>query len=146
MDFSLLKTVIAMMPGSETDDQVVADWCNSPSVTQLKQTFITTRTLMEKLGPQAATDILTKLETAAAASSLLAKTLEMMSPVQGGIDVALDSVRFQLDDLAVNNVITQQEATNIKSLGEHLVSPAESVGLPVITAQNVAFVRLNHDD
>jgi len=146
MDFSLLKTVIAMMPGNETDDQVVADWCNAPSITIQRQTFVTTRTLMDRLGPQAATDIMTKLETAAEGSPLLAKTLAMMSPVQGGIDVALDSVRFQLDDLAVKSVITEQEATNIKSLGEYLVSPAESAGLPIITAQNVAFVRLNHDD
>lgn len=146
MDFSLLKTVIAMMPGNETDDQVVADWCNAPSITIQRQTFVTTRTLMDRLGPQAATDIMTKLEIAADGSPLLAKTLAMMSPVQGGIDVALDSVRFQLDDLAVNSVITEQEANAIKAIGEYLVSPAESLRLPVITAQHVAFVRGNHDD
>lgn len=146
MDFSLLKSLIGDLMLQELTDAQIADWCNTPSITIQRQTFVTTRTLMDRLGPQAATDIMAKLETAAEGSPLLAKTLAMMSPVQGGIDVALDSVRFQLDDLALNSVITEQEATNIKSLGEYLVSPAESVGLPIITAQNVAFVRVNHDD
>lgn len=146
MDFSLLKSLIGDLLLQELTDAQIADWCNTPSVTIQRETFVTTRTLMARLNPEMATSIIESLKTAAASSELLALTVDMMVPAQGGIDVSLDSVRTQLNGLQSQGVLDANTVTAINSLGEYIVSPAESVGLPVITAQHIEFVRVNHDD
>lgn len=137
MNYTFLKSLIAEQSG--TDAEVVA-WCNTQSITVTRERFVTTRTLMAELGPVAADAILTKLETAAEQMPLVNRTLLMLRPSEGGIDVALPAVVAQLNAL-VPEVLTQAEADSVSALAHELVSPANNAGLPLITEGDVQFAR-----
>lgn len=138
MNYLALKTLIESRL-ADTDAEI-AGWCNTPSITVTRERFVTTRTLMAELGPVAANDILTKLETAAAQNPLINRTLLMLRPSEGGIDVALDAVVGQLNAL-VPVVLSQAEADSVSGLAEMLVSPASNMGLTLVTEGDVQFAR-----
>jgi hypothetical protein len=137
MNYTVLKSLIAEQSGTNAE---VAAWCNTPSITVTRERFVTTRTLMAELGPVMADAILTKLEAAAAQSPLINRTLLMLRPSEGGIDVALPAVVGQLNAL-VSDFLTQAEADSVSALAQQLVSPAKNAGLPIITEGDIQFAR-----
>jgi|GEM_PF-2826715 len=148
MNFKVLHTLIAGNAGSA---EAVSDWCNTPSIPKLDITFVTTRKMMAELGPVDAVEVITKLKSAAviAADSgddMLAITVDMLNPNQGGIDVSLPSVRQHLDALVTAAVLTATEAQKIKDIANVLISPAQSVGLPTVEAPHINFARSQYDD
>lgn len=138
MNYQALKTLIESRL-ADTDAEI-AGWCNTPSITVTSERFVTTRTLMAELGPVAADAILTKLETAAEQMPLVNRTLLMLRPSEGGIDVALPAVVGQLNAL-VPDVLSQAEANSVSVLAQRLVSPASNAGLSIITEGDVQFAR-----
>ena len=122
-----LSELIVGQPGT---DQEVLDWCNTPSVTRLREYMSTERTLMADLGPVMADAILTKLE--AVPDSVVQRVVKMLSPSQGGIDLGHPATRAQIDALVVGGVLLSEEGDALKGLGEEVVSPAVNAGFGVI--------------
>lgn len=129
MDIVKLKDVISTMPGI-TPQTPIADikaWLVTPSVVRPKPYSATVRTLMADLGPTVADDILTILETAAVSNRVVARTLSLLTPAEGGIDLSHSVTRAQLDAL-VPAVLTQTQVDKLKALGEELVTPCVVAG------------------
>lgn len=143
MNFGALKTLIDSAPANAgLSDVDVAAWCNALSVTRQIEFMFTVRTAMSSLGPVLADSVLTKLEAAATQNQILERTLNMMQPSEGGIDLGHPATRAQIDALVLGSVLTQVEADALKELGTELISPALNAGLGEIAKEHIAHARL----
>lgn len=68
--------------------------------------------------PAKAEEVLQRLEQAAASNPVVRRALKWLSPAEGGLDVGHVSVRAMIDTLVSASVLTPEQATTIKSLGE----------------------------
>ncbi len=141
MNFSILKELIATKPAGVESDADIALWCNTPSITKQVKFMFTVRTAMSSLGPVLANTILTKLESASAENEILARTLNMIQPSEGGIDVGHPATCAQIDALVSAAVLETTEGEALKALGITTVSPASDDGLGVVTPPQVAYAR-----
>jgi len=141
MNFATLKTLIESGDNAAKTDAQVTEWLNTPSIIRMKEFMLTVRTAMSELGPVMADTVLNKLEAVAAADSVVARTLAMMQPSEGGIDCGHAATRAQIDALQTAGVLNSTEASALKALGEETISPATNAGLGEITAPQVNYAR-----
>lgn len=76
----------------------------------------TIRSLMGDLGPVLANTILTKLEAAAPGNAILARSLTLLEPAQGGLDLDHPATQAQMDALQGAGVLTAEEVAALKAL------------------------------
>ncbi len=138
MNYQVLKQLIADQSG---DSQQVAEWCNTPSVETVIESFQTTRSLMANIGADAADTFLSQLETAAESIPVVGRTLKLLNPSEGGVDVGLSVVRVQLDQLVMASLVDGDIAAAVKGLANKLVTPAHSVGLSTVLPGDVECER-----
>lgn len=142
MDFSALNTLINSEPANAAkSDADVAVWLNTPSITRQAVSLLTTRSLMSELGPVMADSILTKLEAASSGNQILARTLMMMRPSEGGVDFGHAATRAQIDALVGAGVINQAEGNALQSLGNEQVSPGCNAGFGEISQPEITYAR-----
>ena len=142
MNIIELKALIDSEPANSlSTDEEVLSWCNNVTETEVRETLVTTRLMMNRLGANEADEILTKLENAASGNSTLARALKMLSPAEGGLDlgtpVAINMIRY----LASVNAITQDESTALQSLAIYEVSPAQKAGLTKVRLGHIEKAR-----
>lgn len=142
MNYNTLKALIDSNQDSPSlSDAEITLWLNTPSVTIHVETLVSIRTLMGQLNPVMADDIMTRLEAAAQADSVIARVVKMMQPSEGGIDVGNIYTQASINSLVTSLVLTQEQADAIIGLSEKIVSPAENAGLGIIRQGEVEFAR-----
>lgn len=97
------------------------------------------------LGPIEGDALLTKLETFSLTSdpmaSLVKRALKVLSQAEG-LNVGSSAIQAMLTQLEIEQVITSQEASNLKSLAEQPASRAEILGLSNITIEQIIEVGI----
>ena len=135
----VLNDPLARGYATMTPQQVAAS-LNTKNRQVVRSTMANARTVMAKLGPDAGAAVLDKLQAAASQSSSVKWAMSFVTSPEG-IDLGNPATRAQLDALAAAGVITQQEATSLKSIAEYTVSRAEELGLSEVLPWQVAHVR-----
>ena len=142
MDYAKLKAVILTMPGEATaTDEEVLSWGTTPSVTKSMPYSATTRSLMADLGPTLADSILSKLEAAATADSVVKRAISLLAPAEGGLDMAHPNTRAALQGLLAQSVLSQSDYDALLGLSDKLVGPFEAAGLSGISEQIIHNAR-----
>lgn len=130
---------------SQSDADVAAALNATSNHVNTTPIFITSRTLYKDLGPTTAETILQKLETASATNAVVKRVLAWLLPSEAGIDVTHENTRSQIDGLVSAGVLTSQEGSSIKSLGEVTLSLGQTLGAlgdgETINASQVASLR-----
>lgn len=126
-------------------DWSVAEILNSPDssfpeIVTIKERYVGPGTIMETLGPDAGAAFLDSLETLSATVPSLKWAMVLVK--NEGVNVGSPVVRDQLDQLVTIGVLTTQQATSLKSLGEvrRFPSWAEYHNVTV-TARTVGLAR-----
>lgn len=132
----------ALLPDSPG---LVVELLNRPNYFKVKSLMISERGLMAKLpmGPVAADVMLNKLEVYSTGnqefSSVVARALKFLA-MPDGIDIGEPATQMLISLLGGINIITDNEATEIKNLALQPASRAEVLGLGVVTEQQVREV------
>lgn len=132
MDYAALKAELAKPAYTGLTDAAARAALQSATVTRLRAYRATTRSLMADLGPTLADTILGKLETAAPTNKVIERTLKLLTPAEGGVDLGHPVTRAQMDALA-GTVLTASEVAALKALGEETVLFIDTIGgLPLL--------------
>lgn len=116
----------------------VVEILNAQTETMYKTRMITARGIMSDYpgGPVAAAGVLDKLEGATAVIPALKWAMIFLKTPEG-LDIGHAATHAMLDSLAIGEVITTQEAANLKSLSTLPASRAEVLGLGVVTEETL---------
>lgn len=111
----------------------VVDLLNARTETMIKGKMITARGILAEYpgGPTAAATVLDNLD--AAAPNIPALKWAWGFIKGEGLDIGDPATQGMLDTLAVANILTTNDANNLKGLALQPASRAEVLGLPVIT-------------
>lgn len=138
-----LAQTIATMTGS---DAAVAGQLNAVTITT-RETFVTSRGLVDRLGVERGAAILAKIEAAAAAappaiSIPLRQAIEWLKPSNGGIDFGNAQTRQFIALLAGDQVrvLDGDDLAALLAIGQARSSPADALGFAP-TAGDVAESR-----
>lgn len=139
---SLLKTE----PYASQTDSQVATALNATSQHVLSQPYlITSRTLYADLGATDAETILQKLEAASASNPVVKRVLGWLLPSEAGVDITHPGTRGQIDALVAAGVLSSEEGSQVKAIGEESKSLGQTLGLlgsgESITANQIADLR-----
>lgn len=122
-------------------DAEVAMSLSEPVITVTKTFFANERTLYAELGPAIAETILQKLSEAGKTNNIIARAYSWFSPAAAGIDLGHSGTRAMLDDLESSNILTSEETTLLKALGEKKVSWFEANNIPVLHEGDIKSIR-----
>jgi hypothetical protein len=131
---------------SGKSDQEVADLLNDPTKDEVDDhIFCTLRRVIERLVESGIDPnvTITKLEAAAASNYVVAEGLRALRSYTdgGGLDFANLATRTIILQLQAANVLTDQEAAAILSLGRRKASRAEALGLTGVNMYHVQSAR-----
>lgn len=123
------------------NDQGVADLINGWMIQATAARMITARGILSDYpgGPAAAAAVLDKLEAAAPSISALKWAFGFLTTAEG-LDIGHPATHGMLDQLAASNIITMEEAANLKALSLTSKSRSESLFGRMVSANDVAFV------
>lgn len=116
----------------------VVDLLNDKTETMVKSRLITARGILSGYpgGPMAAAAVLDKLKAATPNISALGWAFGFLTTSEG-LDIGDPATQGMIDALSADpmNVITIQEAANLKALASQPASRAEVLGLPYVTEE-----------
>lgn len=119
------------MPGytAQTPTADIVEWLKETQTVVLDERMVNARTVLAELpgGPMAAAAVLDKLEDAAQAVSAVKWVLSFLK-ADGGIDIADGATRAAIDALVAGAMLTADEGSALKTLGEVTRTRWQSVG------------------
>ena len=132
MDIDKLKIVLAVphpVTGAyDAKDVIAAEQLNARNIVSVDEHHVTELGVLDAFeNPKDGEALLQKLE-AVSADPMLARALGWLKPGSPGLDMGNPTVRKLLDGYAETRVIKSAARDTLKSLAEHLVSAAGSLG------------------
>lgn len=123
MDYVALKAELAQPAYAGLSNADAAAALHAVTATRAREYHATARSLMADLGPAAADAILAALEAAAPGNRIVARSLTLIAPAEGGIDLAHPETQAQLDGLQAAGVLTAAQVTALKGLAVETYNP-----------------------
>jgi hypothetical protein len=131
MNLKALADLIGTMPGydAQTPTADIVVWLKETQTVVVPERMVNARTVLSELpgGPLVAAGVLDKLETAAANVSAVKWVLSFLK-ADGGIDIADQATRAAIDALVGGGMLTAEEGSALKALGEKTVTRWSTVG------------------
>jgi hypothetical protein len=147
---SVLAQRLGVPPHPQTELSGLPDWQAAevlnapdpslPETVTLERTLVGPAEIMDALGPEAGAAFLSAVEAASSSSAVL--HWGMYEIKNGGLDVARDNVRTQIQSLAQAGMLTNAQSQTLLALAERRKRPswAEANGIEV-TARTVGLAR-----
>lgn len=144
MDYASLRTEIDTGPlatecAGQSDDDVAAI-LNDKRFMATGERYVTTRTVLAELGATAGAAILDKLEAAATQSSPVKWMLKFLTQ-DSGLDVGQTETQGCIDAMALDGVLTADEAMALKNMALLPTSRAEIIGFGSVSYNDVNKAR-----
>lgn len=134
-----IQNLAAELSKPEFKDKTEAEVCeslNAKTLTVLKETWVSERTLFAVLGDLRATQVLDYL--ASLPGSVDKRRYKMLTDVaSAGVDIGMASAYQMISDMAAGGLLTQAEADALQGLAEQQISRAEQLGIGEISGQDV---------
>lgn len=148
MELATLRNELSESAYTKLSAAQAADLLNAPNITRRKEHFVTDRTLAAVLGVVQAVTILEALRQLAANEENPLRLVhafvlkQLQDTGAGGIDISTDESRSFVDQFAAAQLLTSEDATALKALGEETISIAQSLGLGFVGEQHIVRARM----